>query len=96
MNAVALQIRGHEQDEVTLARGQRFYNEIPALQLLFDGGPDFGSNVAGILTRWRPSDEERAALAAGADIWIETMTFGDPLQPLRISVECPLETKAQG
>lgn len=92
MNAVALQIPGHEHEEIVIARDQPEYIPLPALSIVIDLG---GVAVPGILTRWRPTDEERAALANGADIWLETMTFGDPLQPIRLSVECPITTEAQ-
>ena len=93
MNAIALQIPGHEADEFIIARDQPEYIPLPALSivLLVDGTP-----VPALLTRWRPSDEERAALASGADIWLETMTFGEPMQPVRISTECPITPKVQG
>lgn len=94
MNAVALQIPGHEADEVIIARDQPEYIPLPALGIELTL-PGFGT-VPGLLTRWRPSDEERAALANGADVWIETMTFGQPMQPVRISTECPLAQEAQG
>ena len=95
MNAVALQIPGHEADEFIIARDRPEYVPLPALNItLFREGRGLG--MKGVLTRWRPSDEERAALANGADIWLETMTFGDPMQPVRISTECPINPEAQG
>ncbi len=36
-----------------------------------------------VYTRWQLSDEEREALAAGADLMLSQMTFGQALQPLR-------------
>jgi hypothetical protein len=44
------------------------------------------------LTRWRPTDEERAALARGEDVFLWTWTFDDPFQPVALTVgEPPLE-----
>lgn len=86
LNAVALQIPGHEQDEFVIARDQSEYIPLPAIEV----------NVAdqiGVLTRWRPTEEERAALANGADIWLITLTGGEPLQPIRMEVECPINQK---
>ena len=88
MNAAALQIPGHERDEVVIARDQPEYLPLPAIQIQI--GEAFG-----LLTRWRPTDEERAALANGADIWLEMMTGGEAMQPVRISVECPIVPAAQ-
>lgn len=87
MNAVALQIPGHEMDERVIARDQPEYIPLPVLDIVI-------GTVPALLTRWRPSDEERAAIAKGADIWLETMTFGEPMQPVRITTECPLDNVA--
>lgn len=95
MNAVPLQIPGHEREEITVARNQDGLNEIPALRVSFGMWlPDMPAE--GLITRWRPTDEERAALANGADIWLEVMTFGQPMQPVRLGTECPLEPTPQG
>ena len=88
MNAVALQIPGHERDEIVIARDQPEYIPLPALHIVI-------GNSFGLLTRWRPSDEERAALASGADVWLEMLTGGEPMQPVRLSVECPIDGMAQ-
>lgn len=39
-----------------------------------------------LTTRWQFSDEERLAIAAGADLMLSVLTFGAPLQPLALSV----------
>ena len=89
MNAIALQIPGCEKDEFIFAADQPEYIPLPALNITI-------GNVEGILTRWRPTDDERQALASGADIWLEVMTGGAPLQPVRVSVQCPITPEAQG
>lgn len=48
------------------------------------------SQVAGLLSRWRPTDEERKLIAEGGDIWVQMMTFGKPPMPLSITAECPI------
>ena len=96
MNAVAIQIPGHEANEIVVAREQDQYVPLPALPITLEVGFAPIEIVKGLLTRWRPTDEERAALANGADIWLETMTFGEPMQPVRISTECPITPKVQG
>lgn len=35
-----------------------------------------------VFSRWRLSDEERAAITTGADILLATLSGGQPLQPL--------------
>lgn len=39
-----------------------------------------------VLSRWTPTEHQRAALADGADIFLQLLTFGDPLQPILIGV----------
>lgn len=39
-----------------------------------------------VLSRWSPTPEQRAAIAGGADLYLELMTFGNPLQPIRLAV----------
>ena len=38
------------------------------------------------LTRWTPTEEQRKAIAAGADLYVESLSFGRPLQALRLTV----------
>lgn len=58
-----------------------------------DGGPilDLPAVVIGpaTISRWTPSDEERAAIAAGSDILLMQLNYGQPLQPL-----CPVGLRA--
>jgi hypothetical protein len=39
-----------------------------------------------IVTRWSPTDAEKAAIIRGEDVYVTIMTFGQPLQPLQVSV----------
>lgn len=39
-----------------------------------------------VITRWRPSIEERRAIMNGEDIFLAVRTYGKPLQPLLMSV----------
>jgi hypothetical protein len=36
-----------------------------------------------VMSRWSLSDEERAYIAGGGDLFIMVLNFGGPLQPLR-------------
>ena len=38
------------------------------------------------LSRWTLTPSQRKAVAEGADIFLEVMTFGSPLQPIRLAV----------
>lgn len=59
--------------EIIFAKDQPEYRQLPAL--LVDDGRT-------VLTRWKLSDEERKAVASGADLTIAVMTFGQRLQPI--------------
>lgn len=60
------------------AKDQPQYSPLPALiERSVDGR---------VITRWKPTEDERAKLAAGADLCLEIYTFGNKLQPLRLSV----------
>lgn len=47
----------------------------------YQQGPD-GFNT--VVMAFRPTSEERAKLAAGEDIYVSLLTFGDPQQGIRI------------
>mgnify|MGYP001567924825 CR=1 FL=1 len=63
-------------DEIVFAKNQPEYLPLPVLRTK-DGV---------VLSRWRLTDAERAAVADGADILLTVMTFNAPLQPFRIEV----------
>ena len=42
-----------------------------------------------VMTRWRLSDEERALIAAGNDVYLTLMTFGQPMQPITMEIGPP-------
>lgn len=42
-----------------------------------------------ILTCWHLSDEERAIIQMTGEIWLSVLTFGQPLQPVLLSVVKP-------
>ena len=75
-------------EEVTFARNQPQYRPLPTV--ILDG------REGRVISRWTLSPEERAAIAAGEDIYLEQLTFGNPLQPQRPSVGlrtyCPRDT----
>ena len=39
-----------------------------------------------VVTRWSPTDAEKAAIIRGEDIYVTVLTFGAPLQPLQVTV----------
>jgi hypothetical protein len=91
-------VDGMEDEEVVYARFQPPY--IPLRTLVSD---DRNQRV---VSRWTLTDEQREAIAQGADIFLELLTFGEPLQPIRVAVSegdldtdwvrvCLLSQKAQ-
>lgn len=60
--------------EAHLAKDQPEYHTLP---VVVGHGPEYRMTA-----RFRFTEEERAAIAAGADLMITTLTFGRALQPL--------------
>lgn len=65
-------------EEVTLAEDQVEYKPLVAAVYR---APEYGDAIM-LLTRWRFTDEERARIAAGEDLYLGVLTSGQPLQPL--------------
>lgn len=80
---------GLEGAEVQLGGDQPVYLELPALVL----EPPQGTTV---LTRWRLSPEELRYLNEGADLFLSVLTFGQPFQPVLLTVGWPSWTADQG
>ena len=64
---------------VTIAENQEQYQTLTAARYQKDG-------VSVLLMRWQPDAHERARLAAGEDIYVSLMTFGQPMQPITVQV----------
>lgn len=77
-------VEGLEAHEVIFAKTQSEYTPLRTIR-----AHNFGRAV---LSRWTLTEDERREIAAGADIYLELMTFeeldGTPkaLQPIRIAV----------
>lgn len=69
---------GLEEIEVVFAKDQPQYNPLRTLRSEAPTGSVF--------SRWSPTEEQREAIAEGADIVLELMTFHGPLQPIRVIV----------
>lgn len=72
---------GSEPIELILGKDQKEYTPLPAVYLDRRDRP--------MITRWRFTDEERAAIAAGADIVLQQLTFCQPFQPVNLQVVMP-------
>jgi hypothetical protein len=65
-----------QPEEIVYAKDQPEYLPLPVLR----------SPQGVVLSRWKLSDQDRAAIAAGADILLSIWTFNRPLSPLLIEV----------
>ena len=81
MKPVSPVLPGVDLEETVYARYQEQYLSLPALRL---ADPE-----ATILTRWRLSWRERWTILWTGNLYLWILTFGQPLQPLRPTVERP-------
>lgn len=71
-------IDGLEAEEVVYAKDQPQYMPLRTLQSR--------DQERRVLSRWALTPSQRQAILDGSDIYLELMTFGSPLQPIRIAV----------
>jgi hypothetical protein len=71
-------IDGLEDHEIVMAKHQPEYVPLRCLA----GNTDKGQR----LSRWTLTAEQRKAVAAGADIFLELWTFNRPMNPIRMAV----------
>ena len=85
MNTVSPVIPGLKHYEIELGGKQ-------AKQPEYDALPALRSPEGLTVTRWSPTDDERAAIANGADIYVSVLTFNQPFQAQRLTVGFPGES----
>lgn len=71
-------IDGLEKHEIVMAKDQPEYNP---LRCLLGNTPE-GER----LSRWTLTEDQRKAVANGADIFLELLTFNRPMNPIRLAV----------
>lgn len=71
-----------QKHELQMGKGQPEYNVLRCLP----GNTEHGER----LSRWTLTQEQREAIAAGADIYIELCTFNQPMNPIRVAVATEL------
>ena len=69
-------VDGMEDEEVVYAKDQPEYLPLRTLK----------SQSGVVLSRWTLTEEQRQAIANGADVFLELHTFNKPLQPIRMAV----------
>jgi hypothetical protein len=86
MKAVSPVMPGSEAIEEVLAEDQPEYDPLPVVICDTESRP--------MVSRWRLSEEERSAIAAGADIILQQLTFGCQFQPVNLQIVMPDEAPA--
>jgi len=77
-------VEGLEKYETVIAKDQPQYRPLRAI---IQGRADpVLKSTGAILTRWTLTPEQREAILQGADVYLEILTFGQPLQPLLLRV----------
>jgi hypothetical protein len=72
---------GSEAIETVFGANQPEYQPLPAVYL--------DTPARNVITRWRLTEDERLAIAAGADIVMQQLTFWHPYQPSNLQVVMP-------
>jgi hypothetical protein len=72
-------------DEVNVAEEQHEYRQLVAAPYMHTYAERLPPAYT-LLTRWRFTPEDRVQVAAGEDLYLAVLTFGNPLQPLNIQV----------
>jgi hypothetical protein len=67
--------------EIHIAKDQPEYNLLPAIV-------GTGGDVL-MTTHWELTWRERIQILFGGSLWVQIMTFGYPVQPIKISVKEP-------
>lgn len=78
-------IPGVELPETVYGAGQSEYEPLPAWK-----GED-----GTVLTRWRLSWRERLRVLWIGDVYLFSLTFNSPLQPVMLQVETPVVTQGE-
>lgn len=74
------------ETERVIALGQAQYFPIIALPIVYQDG------TKALAVRFRLTEEERAAIAAGADLLVTELTFGGRFTPIHIEMRPPGES----
>lgn len=74
---------GSKLQIIEYAKGQAEYETLPAFRCEGASGT--------IVTRWQLSWKERLQVLFGGTMWLTMLTFNQPLQPVKLNTECPLQ-----
>ena len=73
-------VPGFDLEITTFGKDQPEYSPLPS-----HVQPD------GMVTiRWHLTWKERLLIAFGGSMWLQVMTFNNPLQPVKLTAQCPI------
>ncbi len=81
MNPVTPIIPGAGLREFVFAKDQPEYDNLPTFK--------YGDREGKVLSRWKLSWRERLRILFTGDMYLTTLTFNQPLQPVMLQVEKP-------
>lgn len=81
MTPISPVVPGLDMGETIFAKDQPPYIPLPA----------FRDDDGTVVTRWRLTFRERVRVLFGGSIWLSVLTFNTPLQPVKLTAECPVE-----
>lgn len=73
-------VPGFDIPTITYGANQKEYTPLPAWKGL-DGH---------VVTRWQLTWKERFQVFFGGSLWLSMLTFNKPVQPVKITTECPI------
>ena len=73
-------VEGLEKFEIVYAKNQPEYIPLPTLA---------GGHGQSAVSRWTFTDDQRQAIADGADVYLEVFHFHQPLAPVRVAIGKP-------
>ncbi len=82
MKPISPVVPGWDLKETVFAANQPPYIPLPTICL-----PDRQGLV---ISRWSLSWKERLQVLFGGSVWLQILSFGRPLQPVKLSPECPI------
>jgi hypothetical protein len=74
-------IPGVDAPITEFAKDQSEYQTLPA----------WVSPEGTVVTRWRMGWRERFRVLLTGDLWLSVLTFNQPLQPVKLGTQCPVE-----
>lgn len=86
MSPITPVVPGFDLEVTEYAKNQPEYNTLPSHRQ-----PD-----GTVTTRWKLTFSERLKILLTGDLWLQLLTFNHPLQPVKLSVECPIFGHAMG